>query len=242
MKSDTGLPFRLLFPDTEHQAVSSFLRDLSASDCSPATLRSYAYDLLRWFRFLHGRFVAWERAERLDVRALVEHMRASPTANALRRGPENAAATNAVTRKPGAGTTFSANSINHQLTVLSSFYDFALEMNLGRTNHRIQARQAFDAGTPGPQNQEWEFRALQRLGWDEAFAWVESNNGRYGKSKQYRKACQRATHDILHWLMNFLAIRGMNGGLPPGWMRHQRPVLPNSAGVWPCPHSTSAWG
>jgi site-specific recombinase XerD len=106
-------------------------RDLSASDCSPATLRSYAFDLLRWFRFLHRRFVAWERAERLDVRALVEHMRASPTANTLRRGTENAAMTNAVTRKPGAATTFSANSINHQLTVLSSFYDFALEMNLG---------------------------------------------------------------------------------------------------------------
>lgn len=111
VQADTGLPFRLKFPDTEHQTVSSFLCDLSASGCSPATLRSYANDLLRWFRFLHGRFVAWERAERLDVRALVNNMSASPTANALRRGPENAAATNAATRKPGAGTTFSANSI-----------------------------------------------------------------------------------------------------------------------------------
>lgn len=120
-----------MFPDTEHQTVSSFLRDLAASDCSPATLRSYAYDLLRWFRFLHGRFVPWERAERLDVRALVEHMRASPTANALRRGTDTVAITNAVTRKRAPGMTFSANSINHQLTVLSSFYDFALDMNLG---------------------------------------------------------------------------------------------------------------
>jgi hypothetical protein len=53
VKSQRGLPHRLVFPDSEHEEASSFLRDLSASDCSPATLRSYAYDLLRWFRFLH---------------------------------------------------------------------------------------------------------------------------------------------------------------------------------------------
>ncbi|MFJ4228549.1 hypothetical protein ACIPYV_13395 [Paenarthrobacter nicotinovorans] len=53
--SKAGLPYRLIFPDTEHETVSSFLRDLAASHCSPPTLRSYAYDLLRWFRFLHGR-------------------------------------------------------------------------------------------------------------------------------------------------------------------------------------------
>jgi integrase len=75
--------------------------------------------------------------------------------------------------------------------------------NAVRTDHRIQARQAFDAGIPGPQGQDWEFRGLQRLGEDEAFVWVESNNGRYGKSKPYRKACRRATHDILHWLLKF---------------------------------------
>ena len=36
----------------EVHAVSEFFRDLAASDCSPATLRSYAYDLLGWLRFL----------------------------------------------------------------------------------------------------------------------------------------------------------------------------------------------
>jgi hypothetical protein len=30
----------VLFPDSEHVAASEFLRDLAASDCSPATLRS----------------------------------------------------------------------------------------------------------------------------------------------------------------------------------------------------------
>ena len=75
---DTGLSWRVIFPDVEHEAASSYLRELAVSDCSPATVRSYAYALLRWFRFLHGRFVGWERAERTDVRAFVEHLREIP--------------------------------------------------------------------------------------------------------------------------------------------------------------------
>lgn len=162
VKSSVGLPYRLVFPDTEHPVVSSFLRDLSASDCSPATLRSYAYDLLRWFRFLHGRFVPWERAERLDVRALVEHMRASPTANALRRGTDTAPTTNTVTRKRGPGMTFSANSINHQLTVLSSFYDFALEMDLGPLVNPVPRQRGSGSRAYAHHNPMEQFRPPRR--------------------------------------------------------------------------------
>ena len=49
--SPIGLPWRVIFPELEHAAASSYLRELAASDCSPLTLRSYAFDLLRWFRF-----------------------------------------------------------------------------------------------------------------------------------------------------------------------------------------------
>ena len=49
--------WRVVFPDVEHAAAASYLRELAASDCSPATIRTYAYALLRWFRFLHERFV-----------------------------------------------------------------------------------------------------------------------------------------------------------------------------------------
>ncbi|WP_307106347.1 tyrosine-type recombinase/integrase [Arthrobacter globiformis] len=162
MKSADGLPYRLIFPDSEHEVVSSFLRDLAASDCSPSTLRSYAYDLLRWFRFLHGRFTPWERAERLDVRALVEHMRVAPTANALRRGAENPATTNVVTRKRGPGMTFSPNSINHQLTVLSSFYDFALEMNLGPLVNPVPRQRAAGSRVNAHHNPMEAFRPARR--------------------------------------------------------------------------------
>ncbi|MFD9137071.1 hypothetical protein ACFVZA_32550 [Streptomyces bottropensis] len=32
--------------------IPQFLRDMLANDDSPASLRSYAYELLAWFRFL----------------------------------------------------------------------------------------------------------------------------------------------------------------------------------------------
>jgi hypothetical protein len=34
----------------EIEPVSNYLRDLTLGDVSPLTCRSYAYDLLRWFR------------------------------------------------------------------------------------------------------------------------------------------------------------------------------------------------
>lgn len=44
-----GLPWRVIFPDAEHLGATSYLQELAASDCSPLTVRSYAFDLLRWF-------------------------------------------------------------------------------------------------------------------------------------------------------------------------------------------------
>ena len=47
------VPYRLVDASgTEMAAVSEFLRNLTASDCSPGTVRSYAFELLGWIRFL----------------------------------------------------------------------------------------------------------------------------------------------------------------------------------------------
>ena len=46
-------PYRLLDADgAAVTAVASFLRELLAASRAPLTLRSYAMDLLRWWRFL----------------------------------------------------------------------------------------------------------------------------------------------------------------------------------------------
>ena len=55
VREGTGaaLPYRLLDGSGgEVAAVSEFLHDMLADDASPASLRSYAYELLAWFRFL----------------------------------------------------------------------------------------------------------------------------------------------------------------------------------------------
>src|SRR6266536_2439065 len=49
-------------------AVSEFLREMAACDASPATLRSYSYELLGWLRFLAAVEVTWDRATRAEAR------------------------------------------------------------------------------------------------------------------------------------------------------------------------------
>jgi hypothetical protein len=55
--------------------------------CSPATLGSHGFDLLRWFRFLHGRWMPWEGAERNDVREFVEWLQETPAQQRLHLRP-----------------------------------------------------------------------------------------------------------------------------------------------------------
>ena len=63
------VPYRLVDASgVEMAAVTEFLRDISASSCSPATLRSYAYELLGWLRFLQAVAVPWDRATRAEAR------------------------------------------------------------------------------------------------------------------------------------------------------------------------------
>ncbi|WP_406046968.1 tyrosine-type recombinase/integrase [Kribbella sp. NBC_00889] len=145
---EQGLRWRVVFPDSEHLAASGFLRDVAASDCSVATLRSYAYDLLRWFRFLHGRWTAWERAERTDVRELVEQLRETPVPQRLNRRPDGPppGSVNPVTGKAVLGTKYAARTINHQLSVLFGFYEWACAADLGPLMNPVPAQRTRSAG------------------------------------------------------------------------------------------------
>lgn len=42
------------------EPVGTYFRELQATGRSPATVRSYGMDLLRWFRFLWAVGVAWD--------------------------------------------------------------------------------------------------------------------------------------------------------------------------------------
>ena len=111
-------------------AVTAFLRELQASGRSAATQRSYAMDLLRWFRFGLAIDVFWDQATRVEARDFCRWLalRDKPTrANAGRRR----VVSNAVTGKPGPGPKYAASTPAHSETVLRVFYDFHRDAGTG---------------------------------------------------------------------------------------------------------------
>ena len=66
---DVWDPVRLVDADGRSvAAVAVFLKELQATGRSVATQRSYAMDLLRWFRFGWAVGVAWDQATRVEAR------------------------------------------------------------------------------------------------------------------------------------------------------------------------------
>lgn len=99
--ADHWEPCRVVAPDgTTVVAVAAFLADLQAAGRSVATLRSYALDLLRWFRFLWALGLPWEGAGRVEARDFSRWLQLRPYAPSVRA---------------------------HSETVLRSFYEFHRE-------------------------------------------------------------------------------------------------------------------
>jgi site-specific recombinase XerD len=129
---DAGEPFRVVGPDgVVVEPVSVFLRDLLAAGRSGSTLRSYAGDLLRWWRFLDAVGVGWDRASRAEARdfscwiqlTAKQRLQTSRPKRA-RLSSRAAGAPNAVTGKPVPGDGYAPSTVAHSETVLRRFYDF----------------------------------------------------------------------------------------------------------------------
>ncbi|MFF6786943.1 hypothetical protein [Streptomyces sp. NPDC012510] len=104
-----------------------------ASGNSPASCRSYGYDLLRWFRFLAAVGIAGNRAQRVDVRDFVLWLRTAHNPARDRRRPDAPAAgsVNLRTGKPYLPAGYAPATVNHALSVISAFYDFHLQTGEG---------------------------------------------------------------------------------------------------------------
>ena len=131
--SDAWAPVRLIDGDGEPVvAVMAFLQELQAAGRSAATQRSYAMDLLRWFRFGWAIEVGWNQATRVEAREFCRWL-------AVRDKPTRAASgvsrrrvvPNAVTGKPGPGPKYAASTRAHSETVLRVFYDFHRDAGTG---------------------------------------------------------------------------------------------------------------
>jgi site-specific recombinase XerC len=136
---DEREPYRLVDPfGLVVESVSVFLRELQAMGRSPATLRSYGMDLLRWWRFLDAVGVAWDRASRVEARDFscwigltVKQRLQTSRPRAARWSSGVLGPPNAVTGKPGAGEGYAPASIAHSETVLRRFYDLHRDAGSG---------------------------------------------------------------------------------------------------------------
>ena len=136
---DVREPYRIVGPGGEVvEPVSVFLRDLLASGKSASTLRSYSVDLLRWWRFLDGVGVEWDRASRAEARdfscwiQLTAKQRLQTSRpRAARLSLRAAGAPNPVTGKPASGDGYAPSTVAHSETVLRRFYDFHRDCGTG---------------------------------------------------------------------------------------------------------------
>jgi integrase len=106
------------------EPVTVYLRDLALSDMSRLTCRSYAFDLLRWFRFLWALDVAWERASSAEVAVMVGWMKTARNPQRATRSGKGRGAVNSRTGKALLGPGYSPRTVNHALSVVSRFYEF----------------------------------------------------------------------------------------------------------------------
>ena len=113
--------------------VAEFLRDFVACGNSGGSVRSYAFVLLRWWRWLRVVEVPWQRATSDEVRDLVLWLLHTPK-------PRNSARTaslatvgtvNTVTRKPYLNDRYAARTVRHNNAVLRSFYEYWIERGEG---------------------------------------------------------------------------------------------------------------
>ncbi len=124
-------PYELVDPDgTPVEGVSAFFAELLAAGRAPATLRSYGMDLLRWFRFLWGAEVSWERATRTEAREFCRLLQGADKPVRPHWRHQDTAIAASVVVAPAQGR-YAPSVRAHSETVLRNFYDFHCQAGSG---------------------------------------------------------------------------------------------------------------
>lgn len=111
------------------QPIRRYLTDFVAGDTSLRSVRSYAFALLRWWRWLRAVGVEWDQATPADARDLVLWLK---QATKPRRSPRTVSAATArtvkpITRKQHLGDQYEPHTIRHSNAVIRAFYQFWIE-------------------------------------------------------------------------------------------------------------------
>ena len=121
MSQDTSF---VLLDDT-HQPVSivsTFLQYLSSRDCSPNTIKSYAYDLLHFMTFLQEQSLHYEEFTPSKSLIFLDYLRHIPS----RRRVSNPHDKQSETQANSPSQFLSAPTINRIFATISSFYEYLI--------------------------------------------------------------------------------------------------------------------
>lgn len=113
--------------------IRCYLVELTARGCRSGSVRSYAYDLLRWWRWLRRVDIGWERATSAEVRDYVLWLQSARKPGASKRtaSAQTAGSVNPITRKAHLGDRYQPRTVRHALAVLRSFYVYEAGLGAG---------------------------------------------------------------------------------------------------------------
>ena len=192
------LPFIVVDPTgSVVEPIESFLRDFVARGNRPGSVRSYAYALVRWWRFLRAVDVSWERATPAEGRDFVLWMRQASKGGGARkaRSTFQPGSVNPVTRKQRLDDSFTITTVRHSNAVIHAFYGFWIELGTGplvnpMPRDAVRGRRAHEHHSPmepfgaegrlryNPRLPRRRVRAMPDEAWDAVFAALRSDRDR----------------------------------------------------------------
>ncbi|WP_264085982.1 hypothetical protein [Nonomuraea angiospora] len=127
------------------QPVLLFLRDFVDGGNAAESVRSYAFALQRWWRFLRAIEVEWDRATSVENRDFVLWLMRTtkPRRSPRTKTAQLAGGINPVTLRQHLDDRYQPRTIRHSNAVLRSFYDYWIECGEGPVvkPHPTQKRQ-----------------------------------------------------------------------------------------------------
>jgi site-specific recombinase XerD len=161
-RDDPLEPYQLLGPDgSVVEAVSAYFADLLAAGRSEATVRSYAMDLLRWFRFLWAIGARWDRVTRDEARDFSRSLQVEgkPLRPHWRRQGEAGGSP-----APLGNERYSASVRAHSETVLRGFYEFHREAGTGPIMNPFPLDRSRRGGRANAHHNPMELYRNERVG------------------------------------------------------------------------------
>jgi integrase/recombinase XerD len=131
---DDAVPWAVVGEDGQIvEPIRRFLLDFIARGNRPGSVRSYAFVLLRWWRWLNAVGVPWDKATPAEARDLVLWLGHTTKLRQFKRTASaiTAGTINRVTRKRELDDHYQPRTIRHNNAVVRSFYEFWIDRGQG---------------------------------------------------------------------------------------------------------------